>query len=269
MHGLTEAGVKAAVRDDLVLEAAVREELVAIMPLEHTPAHLRLAFHDAGTYDARTGTGGAHASVRLPERLRRGELWGWGPACIDLLGEVKTRYPDVSWADLVMLGGAAAVQRARGPLFEVGLGRTDADTAPPPHRLPGGYESATLLKTVFARMGLGPRELVALSGAHTLGFAQRRPFTPEPWVFSNAYFRQLLSGPVDHMLITDQVLLGDPELRPLVELYAADASRFFGDFIWAYRRLSWLGNDASRTPQAWWTATTSHRTAAGVPLSAT
>jgi len=42
------------------LETELREHLVALMPLEHAPAHLRLAFHDAGTFDARTRTGGAH-----------------------------------------------------------------------------------------------------------------------------------------------------------------------------------------------------------------
>jgi catalase (peroxidase I) len=30
-----------------------------------TPILLRLAFHDAGTYNAATGTGGANASVRF------------------------------------------------------------------------------------------------------------------------------------------------------------------------------------------------------------
>src|SRR5438874_2674517 len=40
------------------------------MPLEHAPAHLRLAFHDAGTFDERTGTGGAHGTVHLPEELQ-------------------------------------------------------------------------------------------------------------------------------------------------------------------------------------------------------
>ena len=50
------------------------------MPLEHAPAHLRLAFHDAGTYDARTQTGGAHGTVHLFEELQRGDNTGWGPA---------------------------------------------------------------------------------------------------------------------------------------------------------------------------------------------
>jgi L-ascorbate peroxidase len=130
-------------------------------------------------------------------------------------------------------------------VIQIGLGRTDATVPAPPHRLPGGYEGAGLLKAMFARMGLGPRELVALSGAHTLGHTQRRPFTPSPWVFSNAYFVQLLTQREAALLGTDTALLDDPELRPYVELYAADEPRFHADFAEAFRRLTWLGNDAS------------------------
>jgi len=225
------------------LEAEVREFLVHLMPLEHAPAHLRLAFHDAGTYDARTQTGGAHGTVHLPEEVQRGDNTGWGQPCIELLAEAKASYPTVSWADLVALGGAAAVQKCGGPMIQIGLGRTDASVAAPRNRLPGGYEGASLLKTIFARMGLGPRELVALSGAHTLGYTQRRSFTRHPWAFSNAYFTQLLTQPETALLNTDTALLDDPDLRPYVELYAADEPRFLSDFAEAFRRLTWLGNE--------------------------
>src|SRR5437879_6398414 len=180
--------------DLMPLKAELRELLVALMPLEHAPAHLRLAFHDAGTYDARTQTGGAHGTVHLPDELQRGDNTGWGQPCVALLGEARASYPTVSWADLVELGGAAAVQKCGGPVMHIGLGRTDASVPAPPHRLPGGYEGAFLLRAMFARMGLGARDLVALSGAHTLGHTQRRPFTPEPWSFSNSYFTELVAA---------------------------------------------------------------------------
>jgi L-ascorbate peroxidase len=223
------------------LEAEVREYLLEMMPLEHAPAHLRLAFHDAGTYDARTGEGGADGSVRLVEELRRADNAGWGQACITLLAEVKDAYPDVSWADLIALGGAAAVQKCGGPTMRIGLGRRDGDAAAPPHRLPGGYEGPRLLKTMFERMGLGVRDLVALSGAHTLGHQQSHPFTPDPWVFSNSYFVQLLKRDRRVLFPSDESLLGDPELRALVELYARDEAQFLADFEAAYTRLTWLG----------------------------
>ena len=221
---------------------AIRELLVELMPVEHAPAHLRLAFHDAGTYDAQTNTGGAHGTIRLREELGRGSNSGWGHACLELLAEIKAHFPEVSWADLIAVGGAAAVLRCDGPAIEIGLGRTDADTPAPPNRLPGGYEGPAMLKRLFARMGLSVRDLVVLSGAHTLGHSQRRPFTTDPWVFSNSYYLQLLARREVVLLGTDTAMVDDPELRPYVELYASDENRFRADFADSYRRLTWLGN---------------------------
>jgi L-ascorbate peroxidase len=227
------------------LEAEVREYLVELMPIEHAPAHLRLAFHDAGTFDEKTRSGGAHGTVRLLEEVRRAENTGWGQVCLELLSDAKERFSSLSWADLVAVGGAAAVQRCGGPAIEVGLGRIDGDVPAPSHRLPGGYEGAALLKAIFAKKGLGPRELVALSGAHTLGHAQRRPVTADPFVFSNSYFVELLGEDIAAFLPSDQTLLNDPELRPFVELYARDEARFLADFADTFRRLTWLGNEVS------------------------
>jgi L-ascorbate peroxidase len=225
-----------------MLEDEVREFLVGLMPVEHAPAHVRLAFHDAGTYDAQTGTGGAHGSVHLKEELQRADNTGWGQACMELLAEAKEQYPSLSWADLVALGGAAAVQKCGGPVIRIGLGRTDAVEVAPRNRLPSGYEGADLLKRMFARMGLQPRDLVVLSGAHTLGFTQRKPFTSDPWVFSNSYYTQLVAQKGSLLLGTDTALLEDPELRPYVELYAEDQDRFLTDFADAYQRMTWLGH---------------------------
>jgi L-ascorbate peroxidase len=225
------------------LEADVRAALVDLMPIEHAPAHLRFAFHDAGTYDVNTGTGGAHGTIRLRDELFRADNTGWGQECMALLTEVKHSFASIGWADLIMLGGAAAVEKAKGPVIEIGLGRIDGDVVAPPHRLPGGYEGAAMLKRMFARMGLSTRDLVALSGAHTLGHTQRKPFTRDPWVFSNSYFTQLVELSGSLLLQTDTAMLEDPELRPYVELYAQDAERFMADFADAYRRMSWLGNE--------------------------
>jgi L-ascorbate peroxidase len=223
------------------LEAELREYLLALMPLEHAPAHLRLAFHDAGTYDQYAHSDGANGSVRLAEELQRSGNTGWGHACIDLLAEARAEFPSVSWADLIAVGAAAAVQKCGGPIVDVGLGRTDGDAAARPNRLPGGWEGAGLLRSLFARMGLSPRDLVVLSGAHTLGHTLRNPFTPDPFVFSNSYFVELLAAPERSTLPTDRTLLGDPELRGYVESYAADETLFWSDFAAAFRRLTWLG----------------------------
>jgi L-ascorbate peroxidase len=90
------------------------------------------------------------------------------------------------------------------------------------------------------------RDLVALSGGHTLGKANGRPFTRDFLAFSNDYFVRLLAPddePETELLPSDRALLDDAELRPLVELYARDEAAFFRDFAVAYRRLTWLGGD--------------------------
>jgi L-ascorbate peroxidase len=231
-----------------VSEASARAFLVDLMPLEHTPAHLRLVFHDAGSYDAATGRGGMHAAIRLPEQLRRAENAGWARTCFELLGEARGEFPELSWADLIALGGTAAVERAGGPAFDIGLGRTDADESLPEHQLPSGNEGPAMLRAHFTRMGLSMRDVVALSGAHTLGHASRLAFTPDPMVFSNSYFQALLATPERAPLISDRTLVRDAEFRGWVEVYAADEACWFADFADAFRRLTWLGN--KRPPAA-------------------
>jgi catalase (peroxidase I) len=229
-----------------LLEAEVRQYLVELMPLEHAPAHLRLAFHDAGTYDVATGLGGAHGTIRLLDVVRRSENTGWGQHCLELLEMAREQFAGLGWADAIAIGAAAAVEKTGGPIIDVGLGRTDSDVAPPAHKLPGGYEDARLLKRLFQRLGLSVKDLVVLSGAHTLGHIQRRTFTTDTYVFSNSYYVELLEQRgLQPRLNSDDALLEDPELRGLVELYAGDQQRFFDDFAVALRRLTWLGNTRS------------------------
>jgi L-ascorbate peroxidase len=227
------------------LEDEVRAYLRTQMPLDRAPAQLRLAFHDAGTYDVGTHSGGAHGAIHLLEELKRSENSAM-TVCVDLLARAKATYPSLSWADLVALGGAAAVEKCGGPTIRVGLGRVDAAEPAPEHRLPTSDDGPTQLRALFDRLGLGPRELVALSGAHTLGFAHGRSFTRDPFAFSNAYFRALLESaddPALGLLSSDRALLAEPELRELVEEYAADEAVFLAAFADAYRRLTWLGKD--------------------------
>ena len=88
------------------IEATLRDDLLDCMPRETAPALLRLAFHDAGTYDVQTHSGGAHGAIHLVAELSRSENAGWSADCVGLLTEVKDRFPEVSWADLIAIGGA-------------------------------------------------------------------------------------------------------------------------------------------------------------------
>ena len=226
-------------------EDGLRAYLRARLDAEHAPAQLRLAFHDAGTYDVKTHSGGAHGAIHFLAEAARRENAGWSAVCLDLISQAKLDFPAISWADLVAVAGAVAVEVCGGPTIRVGLGRVDAPEPAPEHRLPTTDEGAVKLKAHFEGMGMGARELVALSGGHTLGRSSGRPFTRDPHVFSNSYFQHLLST-VDNddgttLLDSDRALLDDPELRAWVDLYSEDQARFFADFADAYYRLTWLG----------------------------
>nr|KJB55999.1 hypothetical protein B456_009G104500 [Gossypium raimondii] len=106
------------------------------------------------------------------------------------------------------------------------------------------------LRQVFsAQMGLSDQDIVALSGGHTLGRCHKErsgfegPWTTNPLIFDNSYFKELLSGEKEGLLQlpTDKVLLSDPVFRPLVEKYAADEDAFFADYTEAHLKLSELG----------------------------
>jgi len=125
-------------------------------------------------------------------------------------------------------------------------------------------------------MGFTDREIVALSGGHTLGRCHVArsgfdgPWTSHPLRFDNEYFVNLLtrkwvpkkwSGPLQYedeetgrlmMLPTDLALLDDPKMKRIVEEYAKDEAVFFKDFSAAFGKLLALGCpaqcDPNRTP---------------------
>ena len=90
----------------------------------------------------------------------------------DLLLPVSLNHPEISKSDLWAAAGCAAVEFLGGPAIPFRFGRTDdADGArcPMNGRLPDASQGADHLRVVFHRMGFNDRDIVALSGAHTLG----------------------------------------------------------------------------------------------------
>jgi len=256
------------------------------------PIMVRLAWHDSGNYDATIGTGGANGSIRFEAELAHGGNAGLKNA-LALLEPIKAEFDSISWADLIQMASAAAIEVSGGPTIDMQYGRVDAadDSAVPPDgRLPNAYppfqkaqgespadeaEDQTPqshLRRVFGRMGLDDREIVALSGAHTLGRAHSsrsgankmestkytkdgpgsqkggQSWTEEWLKFDNRYFTMLLEaekGTVDAELLqmdTDNALLTDPAFRPHSEEFAADNDKFCEAYAAAHKKLSELGS---------------------------
>ncbi|PPS10207.1 hypothetical protein GOBAR_AA10438 [Gossypium barbadense] len=149
--------------------------------------------------------------------------------------------------------GVVAVEVTGGPTIDFVPGRKDSDICPKEGRLPNATKGAPHLKDIFYRMGLSGKDIVALSGGHTLGRAHPErsgfdgPWTNEPLKFDNSYFVELLKGESEGLLKlpTDIALMDYPEFREYVELYAKDEDAFFRDYAESHKRLSELGFDPS------------------------
>ena len=205
------------------------------------PVLVRLAWHCAGTYDKKTGTGGSNgerekkktvplcfrlcnththttapppkltqtlshtlhsgATMRFAPESDHGANAGLGVARA-LLEPIKKRFSWISYADLYTLAGVVAVEEMGGPTVAWTPGRTDAadgTACPTDGRLPDASQAAAHLRDIFYRMGFDDKEIVALSGAHTLGrcHADRSgfvgPWTRAPITMSNQYFDVLVN----------------------------------------------------------------------------
>ena len=166
-----------------------------------------------------------------------------------------------------------------GPAVPFKLGRDDAvdvETANVPEngRLPDASQGAEHLRDVFHRMGFNDREIVALSGGHTLGRCHKvrsgydGAWTHNPLHFDNSYYTNLKNnewikrewdGPEQYtdvatkrllMLPTDLALTTDPIFAPVVTEYAENQQVFFDDFALAYGKLLQLGCPAGGSSDA-------------------
>ncbi|XP_031477644.1 L-ascorbate peroxidase, cytosolic-like [Nymphaea colorata] len=213
------------------------------------PLILRLAWHSAGTFDVKTKTGGPFGTIKNPVELGHAANAGLDIA-VRLLEPIREQFPILSYADFVQLAGVVAVEVTGGPDVPFHPGRPDKTESPVEGRLPDANQGVDHLRVVFKQhMGLSDQDIVALSGGHTLGRAHKErsgfegPWTRDPLIFDNNYFKELLTGEKAGLLQlpTDKALLSDPVFRPLVEKYAADEDAFFADYAEAHRRLSELG----------------------------
>ncbi|XP_048232632.1 peroxidase 10-like [Ricinus communis] len=95
----------------------------------------------------------------------------------------------VSCADILTLAAREAVYLAGGPYWSIPLGRRDGLTASQSaadEQLPSPFESLQNITAKFTAKGLELKDVVVLSGGHTLGFAQCFTFKPRLFDFGGS-----------------------------------------------------------------------------------
>ena len=163
------------------------------------PIALRLAWHAAGTYSKNDKTGGSNGATMRFSPEKDDDANNGLEIARNLLCPLKDN--NVSFGDLWAVSGKRAIEISGGPKISIKLGRKDKSNGSHcPHigRLPDGEKGAQHLRDVFYRMGFNDQEIVALSGAHTMGRCHKDrsgfdgPWTSNPYKFDNEYFKNLL-----------------------------------------------------------------------------
>ncbi|GMP50539.1 hypothetical protein CsSME_00017115 [Camellia sinensis var. sinensis] len=131
------------------------------------PLILRLAWHSAGTYDVKTKTGDPFGTIKHPAELAHEANNGLDIA-VRLLEPIKEQFLILSYADFYQLVGIVAVEVTGGPDIPFHPGRQDKPEPPPEGHLPDAKKGADYLREIFGHMGLSDKDIVALSGGHTL-----------------------------------------------------------------------------------------------------
>ncbi|KAK0576885.1 hypothetical protein LWI29_024855 [Acer saccharum] len=269
----TVASPKSAASDPDQLKSA-REDIKELLKSTFChPILVRLGWHDSGTYNKNIEDwpqrGGANGSLRFEVELKHAANAGLVNA-LKLIQSIKDKYSAVTYADLFQLASATAIEEAGGPKIPMKYGRVDVsgpEQCPEEGRLPdaGPPSPADHLREVFYRMGLNDKDIVVLSGAHTLGrsrpersgwgkpetkYTKDGPGAPggQSWTaqwlkFDNSYFKDIKERRDEDLLVlpTDAVLFEDPSFKVYAEKYAEDQELFFKDYAEAHAKLSNLG----------------------------
>ncbi|XP_059455592.1 peroxidase 47-like [Corylus avellana] len=179
----------------------------------------------------------------------------------------------VSCADIVAMAARDSVFLAGGPLYGIQKGRKDGrrSKVEDTFNLPPPTLNASQLITKFRQHGFSAEEMVALSGAHTLGVARCRSFKNrlsgvDPTLdkdfaktlsetcssgddaelafdatrnsFDNLYFNALQRKA--GVLTSDQTLYADTRTRGFVNGFALNQATFFRRFQWAMVKMGTL-----------------------------
>ncbi|XP_019094499.1 PREDICTED: peroxidase 73-like isoform X2 [Camelina sativa] len=267
-----------------VVQQKVKQTFVTI------PATLRLFFHDCFV-------NGCDASVMI-QSTPKNKAEKDHPDNVSLAGDgfdvvIKAKIAldtipscrnKISCADILALATRDVVVAAGGPSYPVELGRFDglvSTAASVTGNLPGPNDKVTELNKLFAKNKLSQEDMIALSAAHTLGFAHcgkvfnriynfNRTHSVDPTI-NKAYVKELQAScpknvdpriainmdPVtprkfDNVYFTnlkqgkglftsDQVLFTDGRSRPTVNAWAKNSVAFNKAFVTAMTKLGRVG----------------------------
>ncbi|XP_059662964.1 peroxidase 16-like [Cornus florida] len=253
------------------------------------PATLRLFFHDCFVQ-------GCDASVMLASPNNTAEkdhqdnisLAGDGFDTVIKAKAAVEREPgcknQVSCADILAMATRDVIAMTGGPSYAVELGRLDgriSNKASVQHHLPHPEFSLNQLNAMFASHGLTQIDLIALSGAHTIGFSHCSKFSTRIHNFNSksrtdptlnpTYARQLqdmcpinvdprIAIPMDPntpqtfdnmyyknlqkgrgLFTSDQSLFTDKRSRNFVNLFASNKTAFEKVFVAAITKLGRVG----------------------------
>ncbi|GLJ14608.1 hypothetical protein SUGI_0236470 [Cryptomeria japonica] len=233
---------------------------------------LRLHFHDCFV-------NGCDASVLLDDNPNFESEKGARPNSLrgfDVIDNIKTQLENVcrevvSCADILAIAARDAVVQLGGPSWEVMVGRRDSrlpNKTAANEDIPSPFLEFSGLQIAFQKQGLSVKDLIALSGAHTIGQAQCFTFRNRiyqesnidpvfaqslqatcprddgvgssnlspfdivnPNVFDNNYFKDLVAS--KGLLNSDQALLNGRDAtftQDQVALDSNDQTTFFTDF---------------------------------------
>lgn len=251
------------------------------------PATLRLFFHDCFVTgcDASTLISSPNGDAEKDAEDNTSLAGDGFDTVIKAKQAVEASCPGiVSCADILTIAARDVVVLAGGPSFSVELGRRDgliSKASLVKGNLPGPTDSLVELNTLFAKNNLSQLDMIALSGAHTLGFSHCNRFSERLYSFSSsnpvdpsldsAYAQQLMQAcpknvdpsiainmdPITPqtfdnqyyqnlvagkgLFTSDQLLFTDSASQPTVNDFAKNAGDFNGAFITAMKKLGRVG----------------------------
>ncbi|GLJ25101.1 hypothetical protein SUGI_0480080 [Cryptomeria japonica] len=166
------------------LESIVKNRIKFYMNQDITQAAglLRVHFHDCFVQgcDASVLLDGPSSEQKAPPNLTLRKK------ALEIINDIKKRVDEacgvvVSCADITTLATRDSVVEAGGPNYKVALGRRDSLTFASEEEtnanLPGPSSKVSDLIQAFRRKSLDATDLVALSGAHTIGMGHCIMFT--------------------------------------------------------------------------------------------